>query len=189
MNYQEILDQTLKQLEGTKPRLLLHVCCAPCASYPLEYLSDRFEITAFYYNPNIMPQEEYEKRLGEFQKLNCFPFTFRAGVWDNDAYLAAVSGHEADREGGARCALCFRLRLETAAKLAKEERFDYFGTTLTVSPHKNAEVLNNMGKALSEEYGVPWLYSDFKKREGYKRSIELCRKLNIYRQMYCGCRL
>ena len=189
MNYQEWLDRTLKSLEGRRPKLLLHACCAPCASYPLEYLSERFEITVYYYNPNIMPLEEYEKRLGEFEKLRDFPFTLVSEDWDNESYLAAVRGHESDREGGDRCGLCFRLRLEKTAEKAKAEGFDYFATTLTVSPHKNATVINTIGEELSAAYGVPWLYTDFKKREGYKRSTQLCRERDIYRQMYCGCRL
>lgn len=189
MNYQEMLDQTLLELGERRPRLLLHVCCAPCASYPLEYLSDRFRITAFYYNPNIMPLEEYEKRLGEFEKLRSFPFDLRAGAYEQERYRQLVHGREDDREGGPRCALCFRLRLEETAKLARQEGFDYFCTTLTVSPHKNAALLNQIGGELSEQCGIPWLYADFKKREGYKRSIQLCREKGIYRQMYCGCRL
>ena len=189
MNYQEMLDKTLLEIGDRRPRLLLHACCAPCASYPLEYLSRRFDITVYYYNPNIMPLEEYEKRRGEFAKLRVFPFTFVSEPWDNARYLALVRGHENDREGGDRCALCFRLRLEETAKKARAEGFDYFATTLTVSPHKNAQIINGIGESLSAECGVPWLYTDFKKREGYKRSTQLCRELDIYRQMYCGCRL
>ena len=189
MNYQEWLDKTLVSIGDTRPRLLLHACCAPCASYPLEYLSGRFDITVYYYNPNIMPLEEYEKRRGEFEKLRCFPFTFVSEEWDNARYLAAVRGHEGDQEGGDRCALCFDLRLRRTAERAKAEGFDYFATTLTVSPHKNATIINNIGEQLSAECGVPWLYMDFKKREGFKRSGQLCRELDIYRQMYCGCRL
>ena len=189
MNYQEMLDKTLLEIGDSRPRLLLHACCAPCASYPLEYLSGRFDITVYYFNPNIMPLEEYEKRRGEFEKLRVFPFTFVSEPWDNARYLELVRGHENDREGGDRCTLCFRLRLEETAKKAKAEGFDFFATTLTVSPHKNAQIINTIGEALSEEYKVPWLYTDFKKREGYKRSTQLCRELDIYRQMYCGCRL
>ena len=189
MNYQEMMEKTLAALGETKPRLLLHACCAPCASRPLELLSDRLDITVYYYNPNIMPLEEYEKRLGEFEKLRRYPFRLIAAPWDNAAFLAAVRGREADPEGGRRCSLCFRLRLGAAARRAKEGGFDFFTTTLTVSPHKNAEVINTIGAELGEQWGVPWLCSDFKKKEGYKRSIELCRELGIYRQNYCGCRL
>ena len=189
MNYQEMMEDTLLRLGEARPRLLLHACCAPCASRPLELLSERFEITVFYYNPNIMPLEEYEKRLGEFEKLRRFPFRLAAEPWDNDAFLAAVRGREGDREGGERCTLCFRLRLGRTAEKAKAEGFDFFATSLTVSPHKNAQLINALGADLGEAFGIPWLYSDFKKREGYKRSIELCRELSIYRQDYCGCRL
>ncbi len=189
MNYQEMMEKTLASLGEEKPRLLLHACCAPCASWPLEALSDRLDITVYYYNPNIMPQEEYEKRLGEFDKLRRYPFRLIAPAWDNEAYLTAVRGREEDPEGGARCSLCFRLRLESAAREAKEGGYDLFTTTLTVSPHKNAAVINAIGAELGEAWGVPWLYSDFKKKEGYKRSIEICRELGIYRQNYCGCRL
>jgi hypothetical protein len=189
MNYQEMMEKTLAALGDGKKRLLLHACCAPCASWPLEALSSRLEITVYYYNPNIMPLEEYEKRLGQFDKLRRYPFRLVAKPWDNGAFLAAVRGREGDPEGGGRCSLCFRLRLESTARRAKEEGFSFFATTLTVSPHKNAEIINTIGAELGEKWGVPWLYSDFKKREGYKRSIELCRELDIYRQNYCGCRL
>ena len=189
MNYQEMMEQTLAGMGEAKPRLLLHACCAPCASWPLESLSSRLDITVFYYNPNIMPREEYEKRLGEFDKLRRYPFRLIAEPWDNEAFLAAVRGREGDREGGARCGLCFRLRLGRTAERVKEAGFDFFTSTLTVSPHKNAEVINAVGAESGERLGVPWLYSDFKKREGYKRSIEICRELGIYRQNYCGCRL
>ena len=183
------MEKTLAGLGGRKARLLLHACCAPCASWPLEALSDRLEITVYYYNPNIMPREEYEKRLGEFRKLQRYPFRLIAEPWENEAYLAAVRGREGDPEGGERCALCFRLRLGRTAEKAKAEGFDFFTTTLTVSPHKNAELINAIGMELGERCGAVWLPSDFKKREGYKRSIEICRELGIYRQNYCGCRL
>ncbi len=189
MNHHESMEKTLAAFGEIKPRLLLHACCAPCASWPLELLSDRCDITVYYYNPNIMPLEEYEKRLGEFEKLRRYPFRLVAEAWDNEAFLAAVRGREADPEGGGRCSLCFRLRLGAAAEKAAAENYDLFATTLTVSPHKNAEVINAIGAELGEKWGVSWLPSDFKKREGYKRSIELCRELGIYRQDYCGCRL
>ncbi len=189
MNYQEMMEKTLASLGGKKPQLLLHACCAPCASWPLEALSEQLDITVYYYNPNIMPREEYEKRLGQFDKLRRYPFRLIAEEWDNAAFLAAVRGREGDPEGGGRCSLCFRLRLERAARQAKAGGFDFFTTTLTVSPHKNAQIINAIGAELGEAWGVPWLYSDFKKKEGYKRSIEICRELGIYRQNYCGCRL
>ena len=189
MDYQKKMEELLASLGDRRPRLLLHACCTPCLSAPLELLSQRFELTVFYYNPNIMPREEYEKRLGEFEKLRRYPFQLVAEPWDNEAFLAAIRGHEGAREGGARCALCFRLRLGRTAERAASEGFDFFGTTLTVSPHKNAALLNSIGEELSAGTSIPWLYSDFKKREGYKRSIQLCRELDIYRQDYCGCRL
>jgi predicted adenine nucleotide alpha hydrolase (AANH) superfamily ATPase len=189
MDYQKKMEELLAAQGDRRPRLLLHACCAHCLSAPLELLSDRFELTVYYYNPNIMPLEEYDKRLGEFDKLRRYPFQLVSEPWDNEAFLAAVRGREGDREGGGRCTLCFRLRLGKTAEKAKAEGFDYFGTTLTVSPHKNAALLNAIGEELSVEKGVPWLYSDFKKRDGYKRSIQLCKELGIYRQMYCGCRL
>ena len=189
MNYHEMMEKTLAALGERRPRLLLHACCAPCASWPLEALSSRLDITVYYYNPNIMPLKEYEKRLSQFDKLRRYPFRFAAEPWDNEAFLAAVRGREADPEGGPRCGLCFRLRLGKTAEKAAAEGFDFFATTLTVSPHKNAELINAIGAELGEKWGVPWLPSDFKKREGYKRSIELCRELDIYRQDYCGCRL
>ncbi len=189
MDYQKRMDEILLDLGDARPRLLLHACCAPCLSAPLELLSSRFELTVWYDNPNIMPREEYEKRLGEFEKLRRWPFRLETAPWDNEGFLAAVRGHEGDREGGARCAICFRLRLGRTAEKARAEGYDFFCTTLTVSPHKNAALLNAIGEELSAEAGVPWLYSDFKKRDGYKRSIEICRELGIYRQMYCGCQL
>ena len=189
MNYQIMMDETLAALGDRRPRLLLHACCAPCASRPLELLSERFEITVFFCNPNIMPREEFDKRLGEFDKLRRYPFRLEAEPWDNEAFLVAVRGREGDREGGERCGLCFRLRLSRTAEKARAESYDFFATTLTVSPHKNAELINTIGAELGAETGVPWLYSDFKKREGYKRSIEICRELEIYRQNYCGCLL
>lgn len=189
MNYQQTLEKTLESLGDVKPRLLLHACCAPCASWPLDYLSGRFDITVFYYNPNIMPRSEYDKRLGEFEKLRRYPFRFVTGDWDQAAFLSAVRGHEGDPEGGARCGLCFRLRLSKAADYAAAGGYDYFATTLTVSPHKNAQVINTIGAELGAAAGVPWLYTDFKKKNGYLRSIQLCGELGVYRQLYCGCRL
>ena len=187
MNYQEAMEKTLAGLGRARPRLMLHACCAPCASWPLEALSDRLDITVFYYNPNIMPREEYEKRLGEFDKLRRYPFRLLAEPWDNEAFLAAVHGREEDREGGARCSLCFRLRLMRTAERAKAEGSDFFTTTLTVSPHKNAEIINAIGAELGEKCGVVWLPSDFKKRDGYRRSVALARQYGLYRQDYCGC--
>ena len=178
---------------GKTPRLLLHSCCAPCACYVLEYLSRFFEITALYYNPNIFPGEEYDKRALELKRLlTCVKYPNRVDltIADHDSAVfdaAAVSLWD-EPEGGRRCKLCFELRLEQTAARAKSGGYDYFSTTLSVSPHKNAELLNEIGGGLSEKYGVKYLYSDFKKRDGYKRSTELSKQLGLYRQDYCGCR-
>jgi predicted adenine nucleotide alpha hydrolase (AANH) superfamily ATPase len=195
MNYHLFLENTIEDIkretdEGSaKPRVYMHACCAPCSSYVLDYLSLYFDITLFYYNPNIMPYEEYDKRLGEFEKLLAvYPVTLEAGDYDVKAYKAAIRGLEAEKEGGSRCGVCFGMRLRKSAERAKAGNYDWFCTTLTLSPHKNAEVINGIGAALGAEYGVKWLYSDFKKRGGYQRSIELCREYGIYRQNYCGCK-
>ena len=193
INYQLVLDRTLKEITESDaiPSLLLHSCCAPCSSYCLEYLSDYFNITVLYYNPNI-EDEEFERRYAEQVRLvselkTKHPVRVVKGEHDTGVYYDLVAGHEDDPEGGERCRLCFELRLEEAAKYAKENGFDYFTTTLSISPLKNAEVLNSIGKDMSERYGVKYLYSDFKKRNGYLRSIELSKEYSLYRQDYCGC--
>lgn len=194
-NYQLELDAILKRLteEGTRPTLLLHSCCGPCSSYVLEYLTDYFDTTVLYYNPCIDPTEEYNLRkgvqLGLIERMNAKGKDIHVvdAEYDHLSFLAAVEGHETDREGGARCAICFQQRLRKTAELAKAEGFDWFCTTLTVSPHKNAAVLNQIGQTLAEEVQVPFLPSDFKKRDGYKKSIELSREYCLYRQNYCGC--
>lgn len=194
MNYQRELDKMIEKLkeEGRVPRLLLHSCCAPCSSYVLEYLSDYFEITVFYYNPNIYPESEYTKRILEQQTLISsmkvkHPVSFVAGAYDKEAFYAATKGMERIREGGERCLKCYELRLRESAKLAKAGEFEYFTTTLSISPLKNAARLNEIGMRLAEEYGVSYLQSDFKKKNGYKRSIELSKEFGLYRQDYCGC--
>ncbi len=194
MNYQKVLDDLIKELEqeGEVPTLLLHACCAPCSSYVLEYLSNYFKITIFYYNPNITEVKEYHKRIEEEKRLLRemnfkYPVSFLEGKYDPESFLEIAKGKEDLKERGARCYDCYKLRLKETAKVAKEQGFAYFGTTLSVSPHKNSTWLNEIGKELSTEVGVPYLYSDFKKKEGYKRSIELSRKYNLYRQNYCGC--
>ena len=194
-NYQTELDGIIRQLteEGRRPSLLLHACCAPCSSYVLEYLTQFFAVTLFFYNPNIHPREEYDRRLREVEKLlRLAPFgrgvELVVGPYDDGAWFEAVRGREKDREGGPRCALCFEKRLEAAAQLAAERGADWFCTTLSISPHKNAVLLHEIGARLGEKYGVPFLPSDFKKRDGYKRSTELCAEYGIYRQNYCGCR-
>lgn len=194
MNYQKELDKTLEQLEKEErvPTLLLHSCCAPCSSYVLEYLSQYFQITVFYYNPNIYPESEYTKRILEQQTLigqlkSKYPISFMAGAYDKERFYAMAEGMEALKEGGARCMKCYELRLREAAEVAKKGNFDYFTTTLSISPMKNAVKLNEIGMRLAEEYQIEYLLSDFKKKNGYKRSIELSKEYGLYRQDYCGC--
>lgn len=194
MNYQKELDKTLEQLdkEAKVPTLLLHSCCAPCSSYVLEYLSQYFQITVFYYNPNIYPESEYTKRILEQQTLigqmkSKHPISFMAGAYDKERFYAMAEGMETLKEGGARCMKCYELRLREAAEVAKKGNFDYFTTTLSISPMKNAVKLNEIGMRLAEEYQVAYLLSDFKKKNGYKRSIELSKEYGLYRQDYCGC--
>ena len=193
-NYQRELETVIKENESKSrvPRLLLHSCCAPCSSYVLEYLSDYFEITVFYYNPNISPTEEYEKRAAEqkhlIQELPAkHPIHLVVGAYEPERFYAVSRGLGMVPEGGERCFQCFRLRLEEAAKMAAEGGFDYFATTLTISPLKNAQKLNEIGEELSEIYKVEHLPSDFKKKNGYKRSVELSAQYGLYRQNYCGC--
>ncbi len=179
--------------EETIPTLLLHSCCAPCSSYVIEYLSDVFKITVLYYNPNISPSEEYEKRASEQQRfIRNFntknKVDYIEGDYDSYSFEKLCEGMEGEAEGGERCRRCFELRLEKTAQTAKNMGFDYFTTTLSVSPYKNASTLNEIGARLSEKYNIKYLVSDFKKNDGYKRSIELSKKHNLYRQDYCGCK-
>ena len=194
VNYQKELERLLKELGAPErvPTLLIHSCCAPCSSYVLEYLSQYFEITVFYYNPNIYPESEYTKRILEQQKLirdmNLkYPVSFLAGRYEKEKFYAMAEGMEDLREGGARCMKCYELRLSETARQAAAGGFDYFTTTLSISPMKNAQKLNEIGVRLGEEYGVEYLVSDFKKKNGYKRSIELSKEYGLYRQDYCGC--
>lgn len=180
------------QRAGEIPTLLLHSCCAPCSSYVLEYLSQFFRITVFYYNPNIYPDEEYYHRVREQQEfIKKFPaknpIDFIEGEFDKHRFYETVKGMENMREGGERCFACYELRLREAAECAKEQGMDYFCTTLSISPLKNAEKLNEIGQRLEAEYGVKYLPSDFKKKNGYKRSVEISREYGMYRQDYCGC--
>ncbi len=189
-NFQIETDKAINALTGTqKPRLLLHSCCGPCSAYVLEYLTWHFSVTLLYYNPNIQPRQEYDLRLEhQLRLLAAFPqVALMPCGYDGTAYEETVRGLEREPEGGARCEACFRLRLGYAARMAAENGFDFFCTTLTVSPHKNAELINALGRTLGETYGVRWLPSDFKKREGYKRSILLAEEYGLYRQNYCGC--
>ncbi len=192
VNYQKILDKFIKDLNYDVPKLLVHSCCAPCSSYVLEYLNKYFNITVLYYNPNIYPFEEYEYRKNEQKRLISEmefenPVSFIDCDYDNNSFNKAVKGLEAEPEGGKRCEKCFELRLNKTAEVAKENGFDYFVTTLSISPLKNAETLNRIGKEAGEKYGVKYLLSDFKKNNGYKRSIELSREYSLYRQNFCGC--
>ncbi|MBR1780427.1 MAG: epoxyqueuosine reductase QueH [Oscillospiraceae bacterium] len=191
-NYQRELEAVIAGLNGRRPTLLLHSCCAPCSSYVLEYLTRYFQITLFYYNPNISPEPEYRYRVSELRRLvaEMLPssdVTVVEGRYDPERFEAAVAGLEEEPEGGRRCMVCYRLRLEEAAKMARELGCDYFTTTLTISPMKNAQALNQIGEQLAPLYETAYLPSDFKKKEGYKRSIQLSREFALYRQDYCGC--
>ncbi len=190
-NYQKELDEIIEGLENA-PTLLLHACCAPCSSYVLEYLSRFFRITLFYYNPNITDEAEYRLRSAEAKRLVSemnlkHPVRFLEGPYEPDKYLEAVKGLEKEPEGGARCEVCFKLRIEEAAKEAVNGGYDFFTTTLTISPLKNAPLLNMIGEKAAAEAGLTWLPSDFKKKGGYQRSIELSKVYGLYRQDYCGC--
>ncbi|MCM1327571.1 MAG: epoxyqueuosine reductase QueH [Bacteroidales bacterium] len=216
INYQRELDKILEELHGRvesctgqaapcprqgaengkePKRLFLHSCCAPCSSYVLEYLSPYFEITVFYYNPNISKSEEYKKRAEEEKRLinaynrekKGYPIRIVEGDYEPALFFETVKGYEEVPEGGERCFRCFELRLRETALRAKSGGYDYFATTLTISPLKNAAKINEIGQALSQEYSVKWLPSDFKKKNGYKRSIELSAEYGLYRQNYCGC--
>lgn len=192
VNYQKWLDKTIDGLGGHAPSLLLHACCAPCSSYVLEYLSQYFSITLFYYNPNISPEAEYRKRVGEVERLIAaqpakYAVRLAEGTYDPERFFEMAKGHETDPERGERCTLCYRMRLEEAAQYASDNGFEWFTTTLSLSPYKDAERLNAIGAEMEKKYGVKYLHSDFKKRGGYLRSIELSRVYGLYRQNYCGC--
>lgn len=192
INYQKELDKKIEGFGRRIPSLLLHSCCAPCSSYCIEYLSRFFNITVYYYNPNIYPDSEYLHRAHEQQRLisqmeTLNPVNYIDEVFNGEEFYSAVKGLEKEPEGGKRCKRCFELRLEKTAKKASELGFDFFTTTLTISPLKNAQLINEIGFFLAEKYSVQWLPSDFKKKEGYKRSIQLSKEYNLYRQDYCGC--
>ena len=211
-NYQKELEQRILEQEkqGWAPKLFLHSCCAPCSSYVLEYLSQYYEITVFYYNPNIYPEEEYWKRVEEQKSFirrfsqkqgqpdpagaECLemgkkfhPIGFVEGAYEKERFYQMAKGMEDIPEGGERCFRCYELRLAEAARQARERQMDYFTTTLSISPLKNARKLNEIGERLAGEYGVKYLSSDFKKKDGYKRSVELSGEYGMYRQDYCGC--
>lgn len=193
-NYTKELERLIQKLqqEGKVPRLLLHACCAPCSSAVLEYLSQYFAITLLYYNPNIAPLEEYQKREAELRRLvSQMKFTHPVELlpcqYDGQAFVQAARGLEGEPEGGKRCEACFRLRLRYTAQEAARLRFDYYTTTLSISPMKNAPLLNQLGEEIGREFGVAHLPSDFKKKDGYKRSVQLSKEYDLYRQDYCGC--
>lgn len=197
-NYQKELEKIIASLDASK-KVFLHSCCAPCSSYCMEYLRQYFDVTVFYYNPNIMVEEEYRKRVAEQKRLieeynqlggvnaELRKISFVEGNYDVKRYLEAVKGLEGCPEGGSRCSRCFELRLRETAEFAKELGMDYFSTTLTISPLKNAQLINQIGNRIAEETGIAFLPSDFKKNNGYLRSIELSKEYNLYRQDYCGC--
>lgn len=194
VNYQRELDHIIDHLQKEEkvPKLLMHSCCAPCSSYCLSYLAEYFHITIYYYNPNITEQAEYQKRVKEQQRLLGelpvkYPISFVEGPYEPEVFLAMAKGMEQLPEGGGRCFACYELRQRKAAEYAKEHHFDYFTTTLSVSPHKNAPKLNEIGLRMAQEYGIPYLVSDFKKKGGYLKSIELSAEYHLYRQDYCGC--
>ncbi|MFL0251836.1 epoxyqueuosine reductase QueH [Clostridium neuense] len=194
INYQNKLDEIIEEIlkQDKVPSLLLHSCCAPCSSYVIEYLSNYFNITVFYYNPNIYPKEEYLKRVKEEKDFiskfkTKYKVDFIEGDYDTNKFYSVAKGFEGEKEGGERCFRCYELRLKETASVAKNKGYDYFTTTLSISPYKNAQKLNEIGEKVGSEHDMQYLYSDFKKKNGYKRSIELSREYNLYRQDYCGC--
>jgi len=192
INYQLVLDSMLENIKklSIKPRLLLHSCCAPCSSYVLEYLLPYFDITILYYNPNIYPEEEYVRRkeeLKRFVSICNYKIPIIEKTYRKEEYDQAVLGFEHLKERSERCFRCYELRMREAANYAKENNFDYFTTTLSISPHKDSLKINEIGQKLEKELGISYLYADFKKKNGYLRSLELSKKYNLYRQDYCGC--
>ncbi len=194
VNFSNETEKIIEEIKESniRPSLLLHACCAPCSSYVIEYLSKYFNITMYYYNPNISPLQEYKLRLDELNRLlkemkDAENIKVLPCDYDGEKFIEMAKGLENEAEGGERCFKCYRLRLEKTAQVAKENNFDFFTTTLSISPYKNAEKLNEIGKELSEKYYLKYLYSDFKKKNGYKRSIELSKEFDLYRQDYCGC--
>lgn len=195
MNYQKLTDKVTEEIakSGIKPRLMLHSCCAPCSSYVIDYLCEYFNVTVFYCNHNIFPEEEYLRRksdqlrlIDEYRKEGK-SVDYTDCDYDYNRFLEYAKGLEKEKEGGKRCKECFLLRMRETALKAVEMGYDYFATTLTVSPHKNAEIINEVGALLEKEYAVKYLYSDFKKKNGYLTSIKLSERYGLYRQKYCGC--
>ena len=192
MNYDILMEEEIEKIKGKEKTLLLHACCAPCSSAVLERLGNIFKITILYYNPNITDKEEYDKRLEEIHKfIEKFKTKYKINIidgrYDKNEFFEMAKGLENEPEKGKRCYKCYNLRLEETAKVAKEKDFDYFTTTLSLSPYKNSNWINEIGENLKDKYQVEYLYSDFKKKNGYKRSIELSKEYNLYRQNYCGC--
>ena len=193
-NYYLLFENQLNRIKekGKVPTILLHSCCAPCSSHVITFLKEYFDITIIYYNPNIYPYEEYKKRKEEqIRFLNEIKSKNKLNIidcdYDNNIYEKTIKGLEKEKEGGSRCYKCFWLRLDKTAQIAKENNYDYFSTTLTISPYKNSTVINEIGKKLETIYNITWLYSDYKKKDGYKKSIQLSKEYNLYRQNYCGC--
>ena len=193
INYQIEMERELERLsrEGRRPKLALHSCCAPCSSAVLERLNEAFEIVVYYYNPNIAPEEEFRRRAAEQRRLAAeMPLRdvrVAEGPYEAERFYELVRGHEGDPEGGARCAICFEMRLRSTAEFARSIGADYFTTTLSISPLKDAQLLNELGARIAEEAGLRYLHSDFKKRDGYRRSCALSEEYGLYRQDYCGC--
>ena len=188
INYDRLMMEEIESLNGERKSVLLHTCCGPCSSACIERLREYLDVTVYFYNPNVEPMEEYLKRKEtQIKLLKELDIPYIDADYDNDYYRSQVKGLESEREGGARCPVCFKIRLKKTAQIAKENNFDYFCTSLTVSPHKNSDIINKIGHAIGESVGIKFLYSDFKKREGYKRSIELSKEYELYRQDYCGC--
>ena len=192
MNYQKVLDEILNKIGNDTPKLLLHACCAPCSSYVLEYLSKYFEITLYYYNPNIHPELEYNRRIEELKKfISEFNGVNKIDLveeeYNTSEYFNEVKGLENLGERSKRCYNCYKFRMDKAALYAKNNNFDYFTTTLSISPYKVSNWINEIGRELEKKYNINYLYADFKKKNGYKRSLELSKQYNLYRQDYCGC--
>ena len=196
MNFQKILDEELELIKekDIKPKLLIHACCGPCSSYVIEYLNNYFDITMYYCNPNIYPTQEFIRRYDELEKfINEFNENYNKDIkfsykdYEPNMFYEAIRGLERAGEKSRRCYNCYKLRMQESAKYAKENGFDYFTTTLSISPYKNANWINEIGKKLEDKIGIKYLYSDFKKKNGYKRSLELSKEYNLYRQEYCGC--
>lgn len=188
INYNLEMIKIIKELNGRRPSLLLHSCCGPCSTSVINELKDYFELIVYYYNPNIFPKEEYLRRKEEQRLyLESLGIVYILGDYENDKYESAIKGLEMEPEGGSRCSVCFKLRLEKTAQIADELNMEYFTTTLTVSTHKNSRIINEIGLELANEYKVEYLVSDFKKNDGYGKSIRMSQELGMYRQDYCGC--